>query len=103
MAPQIVTGLAGLWLVVSAFLWHQSSFQRQNSIICGTLAMVLSVACVRYHEGVFLGSLLAMWLCLSAILQPTLEAATALSDILAAIAIGTASIASGCRRQAGRT
>ena len=100
MGAQVTTGLAGLWLVASAFLWRHEQFQHQNSIICGLLAIALAVAGCRFRETVFLGSVLAMWLYLSSILSPTLHAATIWSNTLAGIAIGAASLASGCRRQA---
>jgi hypothetical protein len=98
MGAQVTTGLAGLWLVASVFLWPHADFQRQNSMISGALAMVLAVAGCFHRQTVFLGSLLAMWLYLSSILSPTLHAATIWSNTFAAIAIGAASLVSGCRR-----
>ena len=100
MIAQLATGLVGIWLVISAFLWRHSSFQRENAIVSGLLAMALAIggACVR--EAASLGAVLAMWLYLSSMLPPTLYAPTARNNILAAVVIWVASLAAGLRRPA---
>ena len=99
MTAQVATGATGLWLVVSSTLWRHSTFQRQNSIACGFLAIVLALGSSHYRELASLGALLAMWLYLSAILPPTLYPVTAWSNILSAIVIWVASVAGGYHAQ----
>jgi hypothetical protein len=102
MGARIWTAVIGAWLVISAFLWPHSAFQRHNAVVCGFITVGLAIAGACRRELAFLGSLMAMWLFLTAVLAEMEHTATVWNNLLASVALWGICMVEGCRVPAAR-
>lgn len=86
-AARLVNTALGVWLFISAFLWHHTMAQRTNTWILGVLTVIFSMAAANNPRTRNLNTILAIWLFISAFALPYNNAGTVWNNALVAIAI----------------
>lgn len=93
----------GIWLFVSAFLWHHGSWQFHNTWIVGLVMVLVALIALRVPAWRFVNGLVGIWLVMSGIGLPSISAATTWNNGLVGIAIFIGSVAgSGSEPRATR-
>jgi hypothetical protein len=90
--PSAINVILGVWLFISAFVWHDSHAQATNTWICGVLCVVIAIAGMGVPWARFLNTGLAVWLFVSAWALPTEHVATLWNNVLVAIALFVVSL-----------
>jgi hypothetical protein len=85
--PRILNFVLGIWLFISAFAWHHTRAQMNNSWIVGVLCVLFALVAMAAPRARYLNTALAVWLFVSTWALPSLNAATIWNNVLVAIAI----------------
>jgi len=91
MRARAVTFAAGLWLVLSAYLWGHSPTQQVNALVCGVAALLFTVLAVGFPLLRFLNMLLGAWLVLSVFRLPHAGALTLVNNLAVGLLLVLAS------------
>lgn len=70
MTARFFNVLAGLWLLISVFMWQHTGAQAANSAVCGIAAMGLALLALYFEPARYLGAALGAWVFLSTFLIP---------------------------------
>jgi hypothetical protein len=95
MTPRIFVSMAGMWLVVSAFLWPHSDAQMLNVLVVGVSAVVLALVSMRFDWARYVTAAMAAWLILSTFRFATLSRATLWNNAILGAAVFAASLLGG--------
>jgi hypothetical protein len=85
-AARYVNMALGVWLFVSAFLWHHSAAQFTNSLFMGLIALASAAIALRTPAFRFVNTAVGIWLVISAFVLPRVSAGTVWNDVLVGVA-----------------
>ena len=91
--PSLISVALGVWLFISAFVWHDTRAQATNTWICGVLGVFFAIAGMGIPWARYLNTALAIWLFVSAWVLPMEHASTLWNNVLCAIALFVVSLA----------
>lgn len=87
-----VCAACGLWLACSAFLWRHDAAQRVNAYCVGAAVIALALLSRWRREVLFITSLLAIWLAISALTMPIDHVRTRWNHVLVAVLVFCAGV-----------
>jgi hypothetical protein len=91
-----INALAGLWLIVSAYVWPHTSEQSYNAWIVGVLALIaVAIATFVMNTARYANTALGAWLILSAYLLPTAAIATMWNNVIVGLVMFVCSLVPG--------
>jgi len=90
----------GVWLFISAFVWHHSQAQFTNSWIMGIIVAVVAVISLSVPSFRYVNTLAGAWLIISGFALPRANYGTTWNNVLVGIAVVALSLVPNL---AGRT
>lgn len=93
--PRPLAMIAGLWLVLTAFVWPHSSAVFANDVIVGGAIIVVGLVSLRFHVFRFAHLALAVWLGISVFVLPHSTPLTVGHDLIIALFVAADSLVPG--------
>jgi hypothetical protein len=78
--------ILGIWLFISAFVWHDPTAQFYNTWICGIFCFIFAIVAGAVPPVRWLNTLLAIWIFISAFALPD-TSGTAVNNVIVAILV----------------